>query len=173
MFDTFSRHIAFSIASFRFRVWASSSSEISSLCISSVNMALTHSSSRSPQSALEASSTRFAWNCSSFSVFICFLQMKLHLPNATILVVIQISSRVIKLLVVAVCRSRPGLFCWTYHCSSAPGLRTFASASTHREELHKKKLLFSTWFSQPTLFSWVLTSRFFFWASVSPVISTS
>ena len=101
-----SRRIAYSYASCGLSVCANNSSAIFSVC-----MSLTHSSSRSPLSALKASSTKSAWNCSRLSDFFCFLQMKFYLSKATILVVTKISSRVVmRSFVVTVCKTKLGLF---------------------------------------------------------------
>ena len=60
-----------------------------------VNISLTHSLSRSPQSAREVSSTKSAWNWSKFSVFFCFRQLKLYFSKAIIRVVTNISSKTV------------------------------------------------------------------------------
>ena len=87
MFNTFSRRIAHSYASWGLRVWAICSATIVSLCICAVNMSLTHSSSLSPQSALKASWTKSARKCSRLSVLFYFLKIRVYLSKATILVV--------------------------------------------------------------------------------------
>ena len=79
VFNAFSRHIAYSYASCGVSVSAEKFSAIFSLCKCAVNMSLTQLSSRSPQSAHDASSSRSMWNCSRLSFFFGFVQMKLYL----------------------------------------------------------------------------------------------
>ena len=113
-----------------------------------------------------------------FGFFLCFRQTKLSFSIATSLVIIKIifSSFTIY-FVLTDCRSRPGLFCTSWRCSSASRqknawLLSYASASSHATALHRISfyMALSIMFYHAILFSWLRILRLRFCASFSALV---